>query len=203
MSRDKPDYSLLTRKGRIWIAWKSRTKTRYNDLASTGSPVDAGSFFVTHIDLKSTDFLPHPSPTSPSQAQTLPHYILVKSKKTGGKLRINFKNIFQKFVKRNVGKEIGTCSDPLPYPIIPIHFLEKSLENPSLFFAQNYNKMGRYMLWTAEFGGLPEDQGFCPWENQRLCLRTNPNRKSVAAQWLFNSAPQIDTDLIRFLLSSR
>ena len=172
MSRDKPDYSLLTRKGRIWIAWKSRTKTRYNDLASTGSPVDAGSFFFTHIDLKNTDFLPHPSPTSPSQAQTLPHYILVKSKKTGGKLRINFKNIFQKFVKRNVGKEIGTCSDPLPYPIIPIHFLEKSLENPSLFFARNYNKMGRYMLWTVEFGGLPEDQEFCPWENQRLCLRT-------------------------------
>ena len=50
------------------------------------------------------------------------------------------------FMKRNVGKEIETFSDPLPYPIIPIHFLEKCLENPSLFFARNYNKMGRYML---------------------------------------------------------
>ena len=60
-------------------------------------------------------------------------------------------------MKRNAGKEIGTFSDPLPYPIIPIHFLEKSSENPSLFFARNYNKMGRYMLWTVEFEGLPED----------------------------------------------
>ena len=42
------------------------------------------------------------------------------------------------FMKRNVGKEIETFSDPLPYPIIPIHFLKKSLENPSLFFARNY-----------------------------------------------------------------
>ena len=50
------------------------------------------------------------------------------------------------FMKKNVEKEIETFSDPLPYPIIPIHFLEKSLENPSLFFARNYNKMGRYML---------------------------------------------------------
>jgi len=61
-------------------------------------------------------------------------------------LRKNFRNIFLMFMKRNVGKEIGTCSDPQPYPIIPIHFLEKNLENPSLFFARNYNKMGRYML---------------------------------------------------------
>ena len=172
MSRDKPDYSLLTRKGRIWIAWKSRTKTKYNDLASTDHRSTQGRFSFHILTSKVLIFFPTPFPTSPSQTQTLPHYILVKSKKTGGKLRINFKNIFQKFVKRNVGKEIGTCSDPLPYPIIPIHFLEKSLENPSLFFTRNYNKMGRYMLWTAEFGGLPEDQKFCPWENQRLCLRT-------------------------------
>ena len=76
------------------------------------------------------------------------------------------------FMKRNAGKEIGTFSDPLPYPIIPIHFLEKSLENPSLFFAQNYNKMGRCMLGTGRFRGVPEDQEVCPWENQRHCLRT-------------------------------
>jgi hypothetical protein len=87
------------------------------------------------LTLKILNFFPLPSPSSPSQIPILPHYILVKSKKTGGKFRKNFKNIFQKFVKRNVGKEIGTCSDPLPYPIIPIHFLKKSLENPSLFFA--------------------------------------------------------------------
>ena len=93
-------------------------------------------------------------------------------------MRINFKNIFQKFVKRNVGKEIETFSDPLPYPIIPIHFLEKSLENPSLFFAQNYNKMGRCMLGTGRFRGVPEDQEVCPWENQRHCLRTLTTVKS-------------------------
>ena len=87
-------------------------------------------------------------------------------------MRTNFKNIFQMFMKRNVRKEIETFSDPLPYPIIPIHFLKKSLENPSLFFARNYNKMGRYMLCTLEFGGLPEDQEICPLEDQRLCLRT-------------------------------
>ena len=51
MSRDKPDYSHLAPKGQIWVAWKSHTKIRYNDLASTGTPVDAGSFFFTHIDL--------------------------------------------------------------------------------------------------------------------------------------------------------
>lgn len=28
-------------------------------------------------------------------------------------------------MKRNAEKEIGTFSDPLPYPIIPIHFFEK------------------------------------------------------------------------------
>ena len=146
MSRDKPDYSHLAPKGQIWVAWKSHTKIRYNDLASTGTPVDAGSFFFTHIDLKKLNFFPIPFPSTLSQIQIVPHYILVKSKKTGGKLRINFKNIFQMFMKRNAGKEIGTSSDPLPYPIIPIHFLKKSLENPSLFFARNYNKMGRYML---------------------------------------------------------
>ena len=172
LSRDKPDYSLLTRKGRIWIAWKSRTKTRYNDLASTDHRSTQGRFSLLILTLKILIYFPIPSPTSPSQIQTLPHYILVKSKKTGGKLRKNFKNIFQMFMKRNAGKEIGTSSDPLPYPIIPIHFLEKSSENPSLFFARNYNKMGRYMLWTLEFGGRLEDQEFCPWENQRLCLRT-------------------------------
>ena len=75
-------------------------------------------------------------------------------------------------MKWNAENLIGPPRSPLPHPIIPIHFLEKSLENPSLFFAQNYNKMGRYMLWTVEFGGLPEDQEFCPLEDQRLCLRT-------------------------------
>ena len=79
VSRDKPDYSLLTRKGQIWIAWKSRTKTRYNDLASTGSPVDAGSFFFTHIDLKNTDLLPHPIPNiSISNPNTPPLYFSQK-----------------------------------------------------------------------------------------------------------------------------
>ena len=172
MSRDKPDYSLPPLKGRIWIAWKSRTKTRYNDLASTDHRSTQGRFSLLILTLRILNIFPIPSPSSPSQIPILPHYILVKSKKTGGKLRINFKNIFQMFMKRNVGKEIETFSDPLPYPIIPIHFLKKSLENPSLFFARNYNKMGSYMLWTVEFGGLPEDQEICPLEDQRLCLRT-------------------------------
>jgi len=98
------------------------------------------------LTLKILNIFSIQSPSSPSQIPILPHYILVKSNKTGGKLRKNFKNIFQMFMKRNAGKEIGTCSDPLPYPIIPIHFLKKSLKNPSLFFARNYNKMGMYML---------------------------------------------------------
>ena len=101
MSRDKPDYSHLAPKGQIWVAWKSHTKIRYNDLASTGTPVDAGSFFFTHIDLKKLNFFPIPFPSTLSQIPILPHYILVKSKKTGGKLRKNFKNILQKFMKWN------------------------------------------------------------------------------------------------------
>lgn len=47
---------------------------------------------------------------------------------------------------RVVGKEIGAFSDPLPYPIIPIHFLEKSLKNPSLFFRKAIIKWGGICL---------------------------------------------------------
>ena len=95
VSRDKPDYSLPTPKGRIWIAWESHTKTRYNDLASTDHRSTQGRFSLLILTLKILILFPIPSPTSPSQTQTLPHYILVKSKKTGGKLRKNFKKYFQ------------------------------------------------------------------------------------------------------------
>ena len=102
MSRDKTDYSLPPPKGRIWIAWNSRTKTRYNDLASTDHRSTQGRFSFHILTSKVLIFFPTPSPTSPSQTQTLPHYILVKSIKTGGKLRKKLENYFFKCLWREM-----------------------------------------------------------------------------------------------------
>ena len=157
MSRDKPDYSHLAPKGQIWVAWKSHTKIRYNDLASTGTPVDAGSFFFTHIDLKKLNFFPIPFPSTLSQIPILPHYILVKSKKTGGKKG----KIWEKILKRLWREIRGNSRGPIQIPSISHHprcfsqknggkILRNERKNPSRKFLQTYNKMGRYMLWNLK-----------------------------------------------------
>jgi hypothetical protein len=91
------------------------------------------------------------SPKSPSQSQILPHYLLVKIKKAGGKLRKNFTNIFQMFMNRNIGKGKGSLKASHCHSIISYHFSEKVLKMSPSFFAQSYNKMGRYMLGTERF----------------------------------------------------
>ena len=129
-----------------------------------------GRFSLLILTLKILILFPIPSPTSPSQAQTLPHYILVKSKKTGGKLRINFKNIFQMFMKRNAGKEIGTSSDPLPYPIIPVvsprkmvgKFWEMKGKIPPVNFCRPIIKWGGICSERRNLEGCRKIKDFVP-----------------------------------------
>ena len=67
------------------------------------------------------------------------------------------------FMKRNAGKEIGTSSDPLPYPIIPIHFLKKVWKIPPYFLLETIIKWGGICFERWNLEGCRRIKNFVPW----------------------------------------